>query len=100
MLGPAGPVDPLLGSRELFAALLKAKYAKIEDYPLYQELIKFSEKAGDAKQVEPEKKHEKPDSKAIEESKENGAASKPDKSKPDAKHWKRDYNNLNKNEKE
>ena len=49
--------------------------------------------------VEPEKKHEKPDSKAIEESKENGAASKPDKSKPDAKHWKRDYDNLNQHDK-
>jgi hypothetical protein len=32
-------VNPLLGFRELFAALLKIKYAKIEDYPLYQELI-------------------------------------------------------------
>jgi hypothetical protein len=29
-------VDPLLGFRELFAALLKIKYAKIEDYPLFK----------------------------------------------------------------
>jgi hypothetical protein len=32
-------VDPLLWFHELFEILLKAKYAKIEDYPLYQELI-------------------------------------------------------------
>jgi hypothetical protein len=36
----------------------------------------------------------------IEESKEDGAASKPNKSKnPEAKHWKRDYDNLNQHDK-
>ena len=58
----------MLWFHELFETLLKAKYAKIEDYPLYQELIQFSEKAGDYKQVEPDKNNKKPDREVIEES--------------------------------
>jgi hypothetical protein len=46
---------------ELFEILLKGKYERIEDYPLYKELIQFSSKAGDAKpetEKKPEKKNE------------------------------------------
>jgi hypothetical protein len=83
----------LLWFHELFDILLKGnKYERIEDYPLYKELIQFSSKAGDAKQAEPEKKADKPESKANEEHKENGA-SKPEKSKNPA--WKRNYDDLN-----
>lgn len=73
---------------------MKGKYERIEDYPLYKELIQFSNKAGDAKQPEPEKKAEKPEGKVNEENKENGA-SKPERSKnPEAKYWKRNYDEL------
>lgn len=84
-----GPTDPLLWFHELFEILLKGKYQRIEDYPLYKWLCQFSAKASDSKQPESNKKNDKAD----EENKDG--ASKPDKNKnPDAKNWKRNYDEL------
>lgn len=74
--------------------MLKGKYQRIEDYPLYNELIQFSAKAADTKPAENDKKQEKAKTEADEEIKDDGAK-KPDKNKnPDAKHWKKNYDEL------
>lgn len=42
-----GPVDPLKWFREHHEQLLKESYPTLEEYPLYQELLQFSEMTSD-----------------------------------------------------
>ena len=77
---------------------MKGKYQRIEDYPLYKELCQFSAKVPDSKASEFEKKNERADAKAGEENKEG--MSKSDKNKnPEARNWKRNYDDLSQNDK-
>jgi sorbitol-specific phosphotransferase system component IIBC len=80
---------------ELFEILLKGKYERIEDYPLYKELIQFSSKAGDVK-PETDKKPDKKNA-ADEENKDSKGNLK--NKNAEAKNWKKDYDNLTQVEK-
>jgi hypothetical protein len=77
----------LLWFHELFEILLKGKYTRIEEYPLYKELIQFSSK------VELTKPDDKKNDQKNEENKEGAGKSNAIKN-PDAKHWRRNYDDL------